>query len=779
MGIFNSLSKRKYLLQVYTFVSVIILALMLTFSSVIYFRMEKSLVDEEISNGKKILIQMRNNIQNINDIVRNICLTNYYSNDISGLLFLKEKDSFVEINAQQKLVKSVIATNFFIHSVYIYNNNRKIYFSTSDPFYHEDKLLEKKLESRQPVPVLKPVLRNIEMVDAKGNKTIEQVFTYFYYEQTDQQGRMDGAVIVNIKLDWIYNSIKEISAVDNGKNNQIVLVNEEGELVSEKGREESLRADTKAYLTDYVKMAVKTDDNSVGMGTKLVNGKKILFTYAKMQDSNWVLFKIRAYDDIYRAMDSLRILFILMTVGFLILGLAAATIISRFIYKPIAGILHEVKNSSQLLEQFEDEKMDEISMIKDTIRSSMEKLEKLHSEKTTNSRIVKSYFLMRLLTESSMIKQEELISGFNEYGILLKPENSFAVCVFKIDRYQIFLKKNNELDRMLYRSAASNIILKIISASYPCEVLDTQEDRITAIINVPVPEQELYLILKQYLEQINEHIQHDYNFSFSVSVSEVTDSYTNISRMNQRATTNLMYRYVLGLGCLITPEKVAHNSQNLGENINFEHEASILEMVRKGDVQLAEKRLSTLFSELKGVNYADVMTYSMHLANALRNLIIEINENRQEPVNISGMFSVESLQELETLDELHRKILDILSELELNLDDGVNEKHRMLAGTIKDIIDANYQNTQLNASFIADMLKLSLTHIGKTFNDCMKMSIPEYVNEVRLKKAVEWLQNSRLSINEVMQRVGVENQSYFYRIFKKKYGKSPREYIHQ
>ena len=47
----------------------------------------------------------------------------------------------------------------------------------------------------------------------------------------------------------------------------------------------------------------------------------------------------------------------------------------------------------------------------------------------------------------------------------------------------------------------------------------------------------------------------------------------------------------------------------------------------------------------------------------------------------------------------------------------------------------------------------------------------------RMVKAVEWLQNSKLSISQVMQKVGIENQSYFYRLFKNKYGSTPREYI--
>jgi YesN/AraC family two-component response regulator len=65
--------------------------------------------------------------------------------------------------------------------------------------------------------------------------------------------------------------------------------------------------------------------------------------------------------------------------------------------------------------------------------------------------------------------------------------------------------------------------------------------------------------------------------------------------------------------------------------------------------------------------------------------------------------------------------------------------------------------------------KISKIHLGK--------SIPEYINQVKLHKAVEWMENSKLSIQEIMLRVGVENESYFYKLFKSKFGMTPREYM--
>ena len=56
------------------------------------------------------------------------------------------------------------------------------------------------------------------------------------------------------------------------------------------------------------------------------------------------------------------------------------------------------------------------------------------------------------------------------------------------------------------------------------------------------------------------------------------------------------------------------------------------------------------------------------------------------------------------------------------------------------------------------------------------MTCVDYINDYRMAKAIEFLQNKNLSVMEVSLLVGMHNISYFNRIFKKKYQMTPREY---
>ena len=45
-----------------------------------------------------------------------------------------------------------------------------------------------------------------------------------------------------------------------------------------------------------------------------------------------------------------------------------------------------------------------------------------------------------------------------------------------------------------------------------------------------------------------------------------------------------------------------------------------------------------------------------------------------------------------------------------------------------------------------------------------------------MQQAVYMLSNSAVPVTDIIESVGYDNTSYFYRIFREKYGMSPKEY---
>ncbi len=82
----------------------------------------------------------------------------------------------------------------------------------------------------------------------------------------------------------------------------------------------------------------------------------------------------------------------------------------------------------------------------------------------------------------------------------------------------------------------------------------------------------------------------------------------------------------------------------------------------------------------------------------------------------------------------------------------------------------------LRMELIAERLGLTARNFYRKFKKVSGRTPSEFVKEYRFEYAARLLATTRLTIQEIMYRVGISNKSYFYREFQKKYGLTPKEY---
>ena len=82
----------------------------------------------------------------------------------------------------------------------------------------------------------------------------------------------------------------------------------------------------------------------------------------------------------------------------------------------------------------------------------------------------------------------------------------------------------------------------------------------------------------------------------------------------------------------------------------------------------------------------------------------------------------------------------------------------------------------ISVNMLANELGLSRNYFGKLFKSKMGMSLSNYVNNLRIKRATELLRTTNMKVYEVALAVGYENQSYFSIAFKEIVGIPPSEF---
>lgn len=99
----------------------------------------------------------------------------------------------------------------------------------------------------------------------------------------------------------------------------------------------------------------------------------------------------------------------------------------------------------------------------------------------------------------------------------------------------------------------------------------------------------------------------------------------------------------------------------------------------------------------------------------------------------------------------------------------------LLLKEIVQYINDNYSN-ELSLMQISKHFNMSHKYFCRFFKNNFNKTFITYLNDVRMEKAINLLENKNLSITEVALSCGFCNMSYFARTFKKTVGCTPREY---
>lgn len=194
-------------------------------------------------------------------------------------------------------------------------------------------------------------------------------------------------------------------------------------------------------------------------------------------------------------------------------------------------------------------------------------------------------------------------------------------------------------------------------------------------------------------------------------------------------------------------------------NLNIPYERYVL--------YISPKMMSELCKEYPSINQTP-MTPFFNLSENTFKQTIKLILKLQKETQIQDSHSKDSIKSTlaDLLILIHRN--NNLSNL------SSNKKDARLQNAIDHIIN-NYVEplTLEECAFVACM---SPSHFSRVFHKTTALSFKEFLNRIRIDKAIELLESTNYSIADIAQKVGFSTESYFGYIFKKLKKTSPSNY---
>ena len=118
-------------------------------------------------------------------------------------------------------------------------------------------------------------------------------------------------------------------------------------------------------------------------------------------------------------------------------------------------------------------------------------------------------------------------------------------------------------------------------------------------------------------------------------------------------------------------------------------------------------------------------------------------------------------------------LLQLLNHMD-KMETGSTQFDTELTGNVLNYIEGHYKNGSL--SELALMMNYDVYWLSREIKKRTGKTYKELLQTKRMNQAVYLLTSSTLPVADIIESVGYDNTSYFYRKFKEKYGISPKDY---
>lgn len=196
----------------------------------------------------------------------------------------------------------------------------------------------------------------------------------------------------------------------------------------------------------------------------------------------------------------------------------------------------------------------------------------------------------------------------------------------------------------------------------------------------------------------------------------------------------------------------------------------LLMYIRKRDIKLVRRE----YGHLKHMMFQNKSDSETFVKFVFAEIALELDNAAHGSVYGPGKKQVERLFEAESLNELYNIIEENICNYGENI--ATDDKQiRKDVALVKSYIKAHLSE-KINLESLADMVFLSPGYLSLIFKQSTGDTVSHYIISKRIDEAKRLLETTNMKVNQICEKVGIDNVSYFGQRFKMFCGMSPSEY---
>ncbi|MCY9693233.1 response regulator transcription factor [Paenibacillus alginolyticus] len=389
----------------------------------------------------------------------------------------------------------------------------------------------------------------------------------------------------------------------------------------------------------------------------------------------------------------------------------------------------------------------------------------------SNKQIIKNGLYKKLMSGSitySDFQKESLI-------MQVQPDfNHFLVIYCTIDDYYNAPTKSRMRDSHLLSSSFLNILKEGLADFAKIEFVELDGGDYLILLDASVHAASNHQVMTELLGKMNSSLKRYLNITVSFTVSGKTNSLKDIPALFMKAKLASGYRFYEGRESIIFTDGLP---EFIDKEIIFglEEEKLLMEHIRANDYDGVKIVIDRFFNSI----VLSATYHPMRVKTAVLNVLyifMKVLKPYEEQIspsyNDSDMNWTEMILDAETLDDIKGCVDECIASFIQSMLSIKGEAARPEIMSVKRYV---YDNIEQNISLedAAKFSNMSRSYFSYMFKKEMGDSFTNFVNRTKMEKARDLIIKGNLKVYEAAEQVGIRDDAYFSKLFKKYMGVSP------
>ncbi len=489
-------------------------------------------------------------------------------------------------------------------------------------------------------------------------------------------------------------------------------------------------------------------------------GSTYVFKYFRGEDAICGVSRVMSASDVFRNTRNVGI-WVLITFLFCFIGGAAASVIlARKCASPLSEMAEDLEKNQQVKEKLGG-KVDGLYKLRDGVRLSLSQSTDYIPDADDKESVLNSIFLQS--------RMRDVYTGIDDIENYVNISQSFLMMYLRVNYREEFgnILGVDTGKATFFLKQLIELYLK--SSDFDSTVLQIENNGIVAVFNVTPDfdgQEELAKSILHKLENESEYA------CFTVVVSNVHNDIKNLKDVYDNLFDISKYEKPI-----METQILFEQDENRGAGrfyFSLEDMGKLSALMQNGSEEETLRKFEEIvdYNIKKDINGFELYLLCTEIVNCSVKLINRVFHASPGVLDVSSVYrELNRAHTPEKCKSICRRFLkDIMEYMRQN-----KREDDYIISYILDYVDEHYAE-DIYLNLFAEKLKLTGAYISSYFKEKMNVNLSDYVNNYRIKKALELSANPQNKNKDIAVMVGLPNINTFIRLFKKYTGYTPGEY---